>query len=1008
MKRLLVSLLLWSWLLTIPVTVIGGYWIYRTIDRFYTYGVRYETSVKELELGMIGQYEVNRLAQRVRATISGHFDQRTTELQSVHLFFPESSLSALESHMPQSGFDYVKGRMLIDGKLAKAELKYRGDTFYRWAWDKKSMRIKTSKERLFEGMRSINLLAARSPEQLNNYLSYRLAEVMNLLVPRTKLVRVLINGKDRGIYFLVEQPKEIMLRNQKLMPGDLYRGEMIPQTKDHLIGGGLVSLFESAAVWDKVAFNNHYDEASKAPLSHLIQLLRDSDSSSAQADLAEMLDLKMWGRYSAFETLTESLHADEIHNWRLYYDPWRQKFLPVVWDTMGWFDLIKHDRLHGLNGIEFGTEIITNSLMKALFKNGDFIRARSDALRTFFAEGHHQTFSRIVSNSVRTMMSEIKTDPFLLPSNPRTVTDRMHHMEAVLSKMLTENADAFLGNDSSLVSRVAAVQVQNHDVSLVVHGKHPISQLRLTFSGMIGEATSVEVSYRTKSGEQIVDLSGSAVTADYHLVVGGGFLPNLVLAPVEQWGQNINTLHTSPGYYRIRFEGLDPELEIVSVEVDRGNGWLPAESVDTKDGLFFRSDQKASWGKLHWEDFGKAEGRTLSGNFVDYVNNHPDLLAAYQIIHPNALDIDEGKELAPADFGQLYAPVEAHPLPDPVIWSGTVTFAGHQTLKDDLIIQPGTTVRLAPDATLVLKGRLLAEGTPERPIRFLSQQADQPPWGAIVLMGQGANGSRLTHCEMAGGSGRKGDLFEYSAMFSVHDVKDVSVQDCLFRDNRVVDDMVHAVYADIRFERTRFKNAFADALDLDISEAVIIDSQFDNSGNDAVDLMTSEAVITGTIFKYNDDKGISVGENSQLCAVNNRLIGNMIGVESKDRSTAVLFNHSFVNNKTALHAYKKNWRYGEGGRIFIAKSTIVGGEVVAQAQKRSSIALFDSYVETKVRGKRVSTVSVDGLSRKNASRTNLVPNANEYGTDCDVELIEAPKLLHQHIQIGRRGDYING
>ena len=418
--------------------------------------------------------------------------------------------------------------------------------------------------------------------------------------------------------------------------------------------------------------------------------------------------------------------------------------------------------------------------------------------------------------------------------------------------------------------------------------------------------------------------------------------------------------------------------------------------------------RKEKWGKSHWENFGKAEGRTLSGDFVDYVNSYSDLLSAYQKIYANALDFDEGKELEPADFGQLYAPVAAYPLPDPVIWSGTVTFAGHQILKDDLIIQPGTTVRLAPDATLVLKGRLLAEGTPERPIRFLSQQADQAPWGAIVLMGQGSNGSRLTHCEMAGGSGLKGDLFEYSAMFSVHDVKDVSVQDCLFRDNRVVDDMVHTVYADIRFERTRFENAFADALDLDISVAVIIDSQFDNSGNDAVDLMTTRAHVVGSIFIGNGDKGISVGENSQLCAVNNRLVGNAIGVESKDRSTAVLFNHSFVNNKIALHAYKKNWRYGKGGRIFIAKSAIFGGEEVAAAKKESAIHLFDSYVDHPLSGKRVSTVSVDSLSRKIANRTKLFPIANEYGTGCEAELIEVPEQLRQHIQIGRRGDYIDG
>ena len=174
MKRLLSLLFLWSWLVSVPITVIASYWTYRSIDRFYTYSVRYDPlrpNAEELGLSPIGHYEVNRLAQQVRATISGNFDRRTSELQLVHLFFPESSLSMLESHMPQSGFDYVKGRMMIDGKLTKVELKYRGDSSYRWAWDKKSMRIKTSKDKLYEGMRSVNLLAARSPEQLNNYLS---------------------------------------------------------------------------------------------------------------------------------------------------------------------------------------------------------------------------------------------------------------------------------------------------------------------------------------------------------------------------------------------------------------------------------------------------------------------------------------------------------------------------------------------------------------------------------------------------------------------------------------------------------------------------------------------------------------------------------------------------------------------------------------------------------------------------------------------------------------------
>ena len=187
-----------------------------------------------------------------------------------------------------------------------------------------------------------------------------------------------------------------------------------------------------------------------------------------------------------------------------------------------------------------------------------------------------------------------------------------------------------------------------------------------------------------------------------------------------------------------------------------------------------------------------------------------------------------------------------------------------------------------------------------------------------------------------------------------------------------------------------------------------MDSYFEGSGNDAVDLMTSEVVITGTVFKHNGDKGISVGENSRLFGANNRLSENKIGIQSKDRSSVVLFNHSFVNNKTALHAYKKNWQYGEGGKIFIAKSVIVGGEVTAQAQKRSSIVLFDTYVETEVKGKRISTVSVDDLSSKSASRSTLIPKVDERGGGYDFESIKIPEQLRQQIHVGRRGDYISG
>ena len=158
MRLLFNQLFLWSWLLTVPLTVTGGYWAYRTIDRFTTFAVRYDPGVfsARFQLRNVGTYEYQSIKQRLLSAIWRMTDSTPPSFSSIHLFVPESSLSMLESHMPQSGFDYVKGRMLIGGKLTKVELKYRGDSHYRWAWDKKSMRIKTSKDKLYEGMRSMN------------------------------------------------------------------------------------------------------------------------------------------------------------------------------------------------------------------------------------------------------------------------------------------------------------------------------------------------------------------------------------------------------------------------------------------------------------------------------------------------------------------------------------------------------------------------------------------------------------------------------------------------------------------------------------------------------------------------------------------------------------------------------------------------------------------------------------------------------------------------------------
>jgi hypothetical protein len=319
----------------------------------------------------------------------------------------------------------------------------------------------------------------------------------------------------------------------------------------------------------------------------------------------------------------------------------------------------------------------------------------------------------------------------------------------------------------------------------------------------------------------------------------------------------------------------------------------------------------------------------------------------------------------------IYAPFASKSIIHPLIWSGDVKISGVQSINQPLIIRPGTRVLLAAGSSLIIKNRLLAIGTKEQPIRFIPQDKTHLPWGALVLFGAAANDSILSHCQFSAGSGLKGNLFEYTAMLSIHAVQDAYINHCTFIDNKLVDDMVHVVYSKVHFTDNIFSNAFSDALDIDISQAVIINNSFINSGNDAIDLMTTQAVVADSSLKNNGDKGISVGEGSQLFAVNNRFEGNAIGIQAKDSSTALVFNQTFIGNQTALHAYKKNWRYGTGGMILAAKSQFINNQQDLVAKKHSRILLNDNYLQSELPEKRVHAWFVDDIDKSKAQQGKL-------------------------------------
>jgi len=798
----------WSWIVTLPIACLFVYWGWVTVERFYTFGVRYDSAPVPYSLHDSGKQEFNTLVRKTKLAVSNSWDKKIQsqgDLKVVNLFVSESNLAEINSNLPHSGFKYVKGRLWDGDKLQKIKFRYRGDFVYHWGQRKKSLRIKTSKKKLFDGIRTFNLIGTK---QLETHFGCLLAKEMGLIAPITDLVEVTLNGGLLGTYVYVEQLEELTLRSNGRIPGDLYAGELMAKDSYQGIDS---QIFNHPQLWKKIAVNNHYQNESRKPLEKLLALINSSDLPQAQEELSELLDIDAWGKFVAFETLIQSFHYDNTHNWRLYYDPMKSRFYPVIWDPIGW-----HSEWVPKQGFFAQLDIIPSRFHKFLFENADILRSRASAIKFFFKNGYDKKFLHQVKQSLPGWNRAIERDPLLVEPTEK-VLDNVNDFRQSIKKVFSDIRQGYLEEGEPLTYAVSPAVSTDVIISLSVAGRIPTSKLRLYFALPIDGPVTATLTYDVDGKKNEKDISGAISLRGSSLEINNSLISQYEKIIKGSSPLKENQLKTVPAYYVLTLAGIKPSNQFLDLSYKHGDGkYLLAERVSVVE----RSS-----------------------------------------------------------FSALYNIVKSQPVVVPEIWGGVIDITGRRVMNKLLLIKPGTVVRFAPGASLLLKGRLVAEGTQEEPIQFISRDAGQEPWGAVTVYGQGANGSLLKYCKFAGGSGLKSDLFEYTAMFSVHDVKGVVVEHCLFRDSKITDDMVHVVYADIRFSDCTFERSLMDALDVDISDAIIERCHFLDSGNDSIDLMTSNVIVVDTLVENGVDKAVSVGEGSKLLAINDVFKNNVFGVQ---------------------------------------------------------------------------------------------------------------------------------
>ena len=340
-----------------------------------------------------------------------------------------------------------------------------------------------------------------------------------------------------------------------------------------------------------------------------------------------------------------------------------------------------------------------------------------------------------------------------------------------------------------------------------------------------------------------------------------------------------------------------------------------------------------------------------------------------------------------SDFVQIAELVLAVPPPNGVsgvisantTWravNSPVTVVGSITVNSGitLTIEPGISVLFDSGLALTVNGRLLAEGTPENPIRFGRSPANSGRWGGLTINGgAGSPETRIAYAriefngttaiEVAGGSAFLDHLTFGSTDHQYVSLDGASfvVSDCLFPSASTKFELLHGT-GGIRsgghgiFLRNFFGTpiGYSDVVDFTGGNRPgpivhFINNVFSGSQDDVIDLDGTDAWVEGNIFMHvhrNGDTpdsaaavsgGSDSGRTSEVT-----IIGNLF-FDCDNACTAKQGNFFSLINNTIVHITKAGGIDGASGVVNVrdtapsattfARGYYLEGNIITDAQQ---------------------------------------------------------------------------
>lgn len=241
--------------------------------------------------------------------------------------------------------------------------------------------------------------------------------------------------------------------------------------------------------------------------------------------------------------------------------------------------------------------------------------------------------------------------------------------------------------------------------------------------------------------------------------------------------------------------------------------------------------------------------------------------------------------------------------------------------NQDLIINKNTHIIFGPDAYILVDGgNFICLGNISNPTRLKSNNYNSY-WNGILI--KNSNKILIENCLIENTKEFRSYKKQFTSLtggINIFNSK-VTIINSTFK-NSLAEDVLNIVSSNFDIINTKIINANSDGIDFDFSNGLIKNSEIQFIDGDGLDFSGSEVMINNLIISDIKDKGISIGERSNIEIKNTTIENSYIGIAVKDDSKLDLYSSKLINNTNDVSAYNKKSVYKYGGKIKIINSQI--------------------------------------------------------------------------------------